>query len=1057
MSPVGFVRVLPSNRFLLAGFGILTAAGLVLVFLGAPLRAQTTAYLHPPNPTINVGERVSIGAYDVPVGEIAYIRMTGPIKPEGRCGASAQAQPRAPGPSPGPGYYDSLWVEGRIGGRIYVDWTAPSNNGGAALTGYHVQRKLTTDSAWPGGSDVVEPDTPGGIPPTEHTVVGLTRETHSLWVFAGHGASAAGDGGRVACTVFARTTVIVRGAPGPIRNLRLEGRIGGRIYVDWTAPSNNGGAALTGTDYHVQRKLTTDSAWPGGSDVVEPDTPGGIPPTEHTVENLIGGSSTYNVRVQACNGLCGGWTYGTEDVPVDTHRPPGTVRELRVEELDARLILTWKIPSDTGSRPITGYHVQNDEGSPGWPGGVSVIDSSVHTDIADKENLAFTIEPLVNDRTYRVRVQACNGLCGRWEERSGTPGTDIAPGRIATLNITSEGESLTVSWSAPSDGGSPITRYEVQYKETSASWPPEYQATRVTRTQTTITGLTSGTIYDVRVRACNDVGCGVWTSNSTTSEVIIMTLSLGTNVALLGMACNSVTAPPPSTATTLNAPTDLEVIPYPGRRAALVWEEVAGATGYVVEVRKFGAGDTDWETPNNGNTTKRCYEVNLDEITTSSGSFRGLADEMGFDFRVTAKNADGTSDPSEPIILIDTPITKADGNSPASGPGEAELTWTPMNHVLNSSFAGGTYRLRYRKSNIHLSNSNWRPGTYASDEVSDPVSTNTDTIEGLDLRAIYAIQLFYETDGVPPVFAARDVYVWPSDLPASSRSYIATYPLNYPVANKTFDYSICDETFPKFRRSKWTKLIKHALGQWQLATGGDLITMDYTGEPCPDFSTVIKLAAQSVAQTISDNPLLYPDIDMEEQQLLTRIQQDVAALAANGLVRRDEADKRLSEIIMFDDVDGHIAYFWDVAVFNEIAFYLGYFACWETKTEEMRTGTRTAACTIRSDHPDGGSTSDIFLRRSEFQNDLLRIPGPDESVDRDDVQFNKCLVENHKAYAVLVHEAGHALGIRQDTQSQSSAHPTVSDSVMTANLNAAFGCSPQPLDVMVMYALYQSR
>ena len=35
--------------------------------------------------------------------------------------------------------------------------------------------------------------------------------------------------------------------------------------------------------------------------------------------------------------------------------------------------------------------------------------------------------------------------------------------------------------------------------------------------------------------------------------------------------------------------------------------------------------------------------------------------------------------------------------------------------------------------------------------------------------------------------------------------------------------------------------------------------------------------------------------------------------------------------------------------------------------------------------------------------------------------------------------------------------PTVSDSVMTEYVNAAFGCSPQPLDVMVMYALYQSR
>ena len=158
----------------------------------------------------------------MPVGEIAYIRMTGPIKPEGRCGASAQAQPQAPGPSPGPGYYDSLWVEG-----------------------------CSQD--------------------TGH----LRLETE--------------DGS----TVFARTTVTVRGAPDGVTNLSAEGRIGGRIYVDWTAPSNNGGAALTG--YHVQRKLSSDSSWPGGSDVV---TPGSN--TDHEIQNLIGGRY-YDVQVQACN------------------------------------------------------------------------------------------------------------------------------------------------------------------------------------------------------------------------------------------------------------------------------------------------------------------------------------------------------------------------------------------------------------------------------------------------------------------------------------------------------------------------------------------------------------------------------------------------------------------------------------------------------------------------------------------------------------------------------------------------------------------------------------
>ena len=71
--------------------------------------------LHLPKTTIDVGERIKIGAYDVPAGETAYIRLQGPIQPEGRCPASAGAAgavPQAPSPSPGLGYYDSMRIDG---------------------------------------------------------------------------------------------------------------------------------------------------------------------------------------------------------------------------------------------------------------------------------------------------------------------------------------------------------------------------------------------------------------------------------------------------------------------------------------------------------------------------------------------------------------------------------------------------------------------------------------------------------------------------------------------------------------------------------------------------------------------------------------------------------------------------------------------------------------------------------------------------------------------------------------------------------------------------------
>ena len=70
---------------------------------------------------------------------------------------------------------------------------------------------------------------------------------------------------------------------------------------------------------------------------------------------------------------------------------------------------------------------------------------------------------------------------------------------------------LAVSWDAPSnDGGSEITGYRVQWKESSGSWdtPSDVSETTVTGTAHTITGLTDGTEYDVQVRAVNSEGTG---------------------------------------------------------------------------------------------------------------------------------------------------------------------------------------------------------------------------------------------------------------------------------------------------------------------------------------------------------------------------------------------------------------------------------------------------------------------------------------------------------------------------------------------------------------------
>ena len=88
------------------------------------------------------------------------------------------------------------------------------------------------------------------------------------------------------------------------------------------------------------------------------------------------------------------------------------------------------------------------------------------------------------------------------------PLAPAAPRVTATPNTT---DSLTVSWSAPSNTGRPdISSYDLQYREgTSGSWNPGPQ--NVTGTSATITGLTAApTAYQVQVRATNSDGTGPW-------------------------------------------------------------------------------------------------------------------------------------------------------------------------------------------------------------------------------------------------------------------------------------------------------------------------------------------------------------------------------------------------------------------------------------------------------------------------------------------------------------------------------------------------------------------
>ena len=694
-----------------------------------------------------------------------------------------------------------------------------------------------------------------------------------------------------------------------------------------------------------------------------------------------------------------------------------------------------------------------------------------------------TVGGLERGTPYFFRVSAYGDgttYAPRWgPESSSVSATTLErPGQVSTPTLTEGNGSLTVDWEAPS--GAAVTGYKVQHKRTSASWPGTERSVSSSTTQTNITGLINGTAYHVRVQACNAAGCGDWSS-----------LATGTP------------NPPP-----LAAPTNLVVTPLPLRKARLTWTGAPNADGYVVEGRDPKLPLTITEPPEQwnmwtplgrnltcavpfGQTAEVCgVEIELDDIIHS----RGLAHADAYEFRVRATDSSdtyGDSADSETITIIDTPILSVNGDSREApmGEGQVDLEWTPIEDILGDSYAEGNYSFQYRKLGLHTdaesgdevahSDYRWRPTNFG------PGQTSTDdVITGLELEEIYAIQLRYikyrpgTQTVLHRVYAARDMYVWPAKSFAI-RLRVATFPLNYSMRDKRYVYRVCEETFPgsitltngEKANPGWRNAIEHALEQWESATAGLVeITLDtYTerevkedpelnddiegrSKPCVSYSDDDSEFVDDLANKIAaDYPGVSKLTDKQREALTNYLD------TLHDLTRIQADDKNLNEIKMVHasqeyGTDG--VNLFAIGAFPEFAEYVGFVKC---------IFSNAYGCVSEYD-PIGSfglfnRSADIFLN----QENLGTTRPPAIPVN---VRFNKCLTTtDHLAYSVLVHEAGHALGIRDADDAgrfYHRHHPFFSNARNTVMSwtswdTAASICSPHPFDILAIYALYQSR
>ena len=141
-------------------------------------------------------------------------------------------------------------------------------------------------------------------------------------------------------------------------------------------------------------------------------------------------------------------------------------------------------------------------------------DGSEYTDIAGATGVTYTLVGEDEGKTIKVTVSFTDAE-GNEETRISGPTNPVAataPDAPDRLNVWPHDENaLDLYWEAPaSHGGSPVTGYKVQWKEAVDSWDTleDVSEETVTGTTHTISGLTEGMEYAVRVIATNQVGEG---------------------------------------------------------------------------------------------------------------------------------------------------------------------------------------------------------------------------------------------------------------------------------------------------------------------------------------------------------------------------------------------------------------------------------------------------------------------------------------------------------------------------------------------------------------------
>jgi len=240
--------------------------------------------------------------------------------------------------------------------------------------------------------------------------------------------------------------------------------------------------------------------------------------------------NTYKVVFDQCVTSplsCAGTTFSPPQLPSSTGTGSSTsaIPVITIGTHPASQTTTTGTASFTVSATVTGganlmFQWQKQEGG-----------SGAFSDLSGKNDKTLILENVVpatdNGDVYRVIVKTTDHISSiisnsavlNVVQAPGEPGNLVASRLVPTNDeIVAEKGRVSLDWDAPLIvGSSPIADYAIEYKPSdSLNWATYSDGVSIA-TDAILSDLPSGTAYDVRVKALNANGAGIWSSNASVS------------------------------------------------------------------------------------------------------------------------------------------------------------------------------------------------------------------------------------------------------------------------------------------------------------------------------------------------------------------------------------------------------------------------------------------------------------------------------------------------------------------------------------------------------------